>query len=350
MSCEEEAFPKLTKASIARVENPIVVDTRKTEDRASATEANVVPGSLNIPYDKENDAFDVDQLENLGVAKDAAVLVHCYGGNNAKLVCKHLTAAGFTNVSNGVNAGAILAARAHDNNVLIRQFFDRESCTYTYLLVDKATRDAVLIDPVIELVDRDIEALESVGAKLLYVLNTHVHADHVTGTGVLKQKYAERDVAVKSVISKASGAQADLQLEDGDVISFGHQTLVSKNTPGHTPGCVTYMLNNNTHAFCGDTLLIRGCGRTDFQGGDPATLYDSVWVNLFSMPDSTVLYPAHDYNGRLYTTVGEEKKFNPRLSKSKDEFVELMLKRFDGSKYPKKIDAALPANMQCGVY
>jgi len=345
-----EDFPILSKQGIVELVNPVVIDVRKTEDRASAQEYNIIPGSFHVPYDKENDAFDVDAVEKFNVAKDAAILVHCYSGNRAKPVCRKLVAAGFTNVSNGKNAAWILAATSHDNNVLIRQFFDRESCTYTYLLMDKATHEAVLIDPVLELVDRDLEALDSVGAKLLYVLNTHVHADHITGSGLLKQKFSEKGVTVKSVISKASEAQADVLLEDGDTIYFGQQTLVSRNTPGHTPGCVTYLLNNNTHAFCGDTLLIRGCGRTDFQGGDPATLYDSVWKTLFSLTESTVLYPAHDYSGRPYTTVGEEKKFNPRLTKSKDEFIELMKKRFDGSSYPKKIDASLPANMKCGVY
>lgn len=230
----------------------------------------------------------------------------------------------------------------------LRQLFDRTSCTYTYLLMCLASREAVLIDPVLELVARDLEAVEGMGAKLKYVLNTHVHADHVTGSGKLKAAVP----GLLSVISEASGGVADVRVAHQDKVEFGNLTLVVRSTPGHTPGCVTYVLNaeSGAMAFTGDALMIRGCGRTDFQGGCPATLYDSVHSQILSLPDDTKIWSAHDYSGRTVSTVGEEKKYNPRLTKSKEEFVALMHARFDGSKYPGAIDASLPANMVCGVF
>ena len=233
---------------------------------------------------------------------------------------------------------------------LIRQLFDRSSCTYTYLLLDKASKDCVLIDPVFELVERDIEVINGLGGNLKYVINTHVHADHVTGTGKIKNVYQQNGLIVKSVISATSDAKADVLVNHNDIIEFGKNKLLVKSTPGHTPGCVSYILNDATHIFTGDAVLIRGCGRTDFQGGDPGTLYDSVWSHILTLNPSTVIYPGHDYNGRTCTTVEEEKTHNPRLTKSKDDFISLMKNRFDGSKYPEKLDISLPANLKCGVY
>merc|ERR1712071_17594 len=148
--------------------------------------------------------------------------------------------------------------------------------------------------------------------------------------------------------SKMSGAQADLLVGDGDIVKFGAEEVSVLGTPGHTEGCVTYLHRTQGWAFTGDAVLIRGCGRTDFQGGSAATLYSSVWGQVFSLPEDTVLYPAHDYNGQTCSTVGEEKQFNPRLTKTKEEFVELMAGL--NLAYPKKIDESLPANMVCGLH
>lgn len=151
------------------------------------------------------------------------------------------------------------------------------------------------------------------------------------------------------MISKASKAKADIHVEPGDRIVFGARYLEVRATPGHTEGCVSYVADDDSFVLTGDALLIQGCGRTDFQGGSAETLYESVWSQLFNLPDSTVVYPAHDYKGRLSSTIGAEKETNPRLGKdkTKDEFVEIMANL--NLSYPKKIDVAVPANMRCGV-
>uniref|UniRef100_A0A7N0TDU4 persulfide dioxygenase n=1 Tax=Kalanchoe fedtschenkoi TaxID=63787 RepID=A0A7N0TDU4_KALFE len=237
------------------------------------------------------------------------------------------------------------------SNLLFRQLFEKESSTYTYLLADASHPDkpALLIDPVDKMVDRDISLIQELGLKLIYAMNTHVHADHVTGTGLLKTKIP----GVKSVISKASGSKADLLVEPGDRIYFGDLFLEVRATPGHTLGCVTYVTGEGSGqpqprmAFTGDALLIRGCGRTDFQGGDSQQLYNSVHSQIFTLPKDTLLYPAHDYRGFTVSTVGEEMRYNPRLTKDEDTFKSIMenLKLA----YPKMIDIAVPANMVCGL-
>merc|ERR1712123_521025 len=227
------------------------------------------------------------------------------------------------------------------NTYIFRQLFDRESCTYTYLMADTVSKEAVLIDPVIELSERDASLVKELGLKLKYVLNTHVHADHITGTGRLKKLLP----GVESVISANSGGEADVLVKDGHRIVFGGHSLVVAETPFHTEGCVTYLNREAGCAFTGDTLLVRGCGRTDFQGGSASALYQSVWSRILSLPDNTVLYPAHDYKGQTATTVGEEKMFNPRLTKTKEEFITLMANL--NLAYPKKIDVSLP---QHGVW
>lgn len=226
---------------------------------------------------------------------------------------------------------------------LFRQFFDRESCTYTYLLADVNSKEAVLIDPVFELAERDIQILKELDLKLKYAMNTHVHADHVTGTGVLKGMIPE----CRSVIAKSSGARADILVEPGSSVVFGRHSLEVRPTPGHTNGCVTYVCHEQGIAFTGDTLLIRGCGRTDFQEGCPKMLYNSVHSQIFTLPDNFKLYPAHDYKGLTVTTVGEEKLYNARLTKTMDEFVQIMENL--NLAYPKKIDVAVPSNRVCGI-
>lgn len=229
--------------------------------------------------------------------------------------------------------------------MLFRQLFDPESSTYTYLLADPETKEAVIIDAVREQAERDLAALAEHGLTLKYILDTHVHADHVTGAGSLRDK-----TGAKTVQSKRAGVEcADVLVDDGDRLEFGRHALVVRATPGHTSGCVTYVTDDEKMAFTGDALLIRGTGRTDFQEGDARTLYRSIKEKIFTLPDDAVLYPGHDYQGRTQTTVAEEKAENARVGggKTEDEFVEIMANL--NLPYPKKIDVALPANKQCGA-
>lgn len=229
--------------------------------------------------------------------------------------------------------------------MIFRQLFDRETCTYTYLLGDEKTREAVLIDTVIEQVERDLQILEELDLKLKYCVDTHIHADHVTGAGVLREKTG----CTTAVSRNADQDCADIGIEDGKRFEFGEYALVARETPGHTDTCVSYILSDETMAFTGDTLFVRGCGRTDFQSGSADTLYDSVHGKLFSLPETCAIYPGHDYKGRTRSTVAEEKAFNPRLGggKSKVQFIEIM----DNLKLspPKRLDVAVPANLSCGM-
>ncbi|XP_064470773.1 persulfide dioxygenase ETHE1, mitochondrial-like [Ornithodoros turicata] len=226
---------------------------------------------------------------------------------------------------------------------LFRQLFDEKSWTYTYLLADQNTKEALLIDPVVDQVDRDVKLLSELGLKLVYAVNTHVHADHITGSGQLKKRIE----GCRSVISAASQATADRHLLPNEVFGVGEIRLEARPTPGHTNGCMTYVWQDQRKAFTGDALLIRGCGRTDFQQGDPELLYDSVHSQILSLPKDYTLYPAHDYKGLMETTVAEELQYNARLTKTKAEFVDIMNNL--NLKYPKMIDKAVPANMVCGL-
>ncbi len=228
--------------------------------------------------------------------------------------------------------------------MIFRQLFDQQSSTYTYLLADSASREALLIDPVFEQARRDVALVEELGLKLGWTLETHVHADHVTGAWLLREKLGS-----KIAISAASGAQgADRLLDPHEKVSFGKRFLEVRPTPGHTAGCLSYVLDDRSMAFSGDALLIRGCGRTDFQQGEPATLYRSVRAQLFSLPESCLIYPGHDYRGLTATSVGEEKLYNPRLAESigEQDFVGYM--KHLGLAHPKLMDEAVPANMKCG--
>lgn len=229
--------------------------------------------------------------------------------------------------------------------MLFRQLIDRDTSTYTYLLADEQTGDAVLIDPVRNQFERDQALLDELGLTLVYTLDTHLHADHVTSAALFRQAVGSR-----TVVSRASGAScADWLVEHGDVVRFGGQALEVLATPGHTDGCVTYLDRAGGRAFTGDTLLVRGCGRTDFQNGDAQQLFASIRGRLFTLPDATVVYPGHDYQGRTATTIGEEKAHNPRvgLQRSVDDFVEIMAGL--NLAYPRAIDTALPANSVCGL-
>jgi glyoxylase-like metal-dependent hydrolase (beta-lactamase superfamily II)/rhodanese-related sulfurtransferase len=229
--------------------------------------------------------------------------------------------------------------------MLFRQLIDAETSSYSYLLADPATRDAVLIDPVREQLERDLEVLRELDLTLRLAVETHVHADHVTASGLLRER-----LGCKTGIGERAGVlTADLRLRDGEVVHFGGCQLEVRATPGHTEGCVSYVCHRERIAFTGDALLIRGCGRTDFQGGDAGALFASVRERIFTLPDDTRLYPAHDYRGRTVSTVGEEKRCNPRvgLARSREEFVGLM-QRLELA-YPKRMDEAVPANLASGL-
>jgi glyoxylase-like metal-dependent hydrolase (beta-lactamase superfamily II) len=226
--------------------------------------------------------------------------------------------------------------------MLFRQLFDRETSTYTYLIADPETKEAVLVDPVLEQVERDYKLSQELGLTLKYCLETHIHADHITGTGKLRQLTGCEGIAPE----KANVACADRQIRDGEILTVGAVKIEAIATPGHTECHFAYLVNGD-RVLTGDALFIRGCGRTDFQSGDAGTLYDSITQKLFTLPEETLVYPGHDYRGHCVSTIGEEKQFNPRLAgKERDSFIELMnnLNLPD----PEKIMEAIPANIKCG--
>ncbi len=227
---------------------------------------------------------------------------------------------------------------------VFRQLLDTQSSTYTYLLGDATTGEAVLIDPVFEHERRDSALLRELGLRLVATLDTHVHADHVTAAWLLQQRWGSRI----GVAAAADTTCADLPLAHGDRVDFGSRHLQVRATPGHTDGCLSYVLDDHTMAFTGDCLLIRGCGRTDFQQGSAARLFRSVHDQLFSLPAGCLLYPAHDYRGLTVTSVAEECRYNPRLGgeASENDFARTMEQL--GLPHPKLIDLAVPANLRCG--
>lgn len=225
--------------------------------------------------------------------------------------------------------------------MMFKQLFDPTSSTYTYLLAAD-TGEAVLIDPVYEQLERDVALLRQYRLTLAWVLDTHVHADHVTSANALKAA-----TGCQTAVGDGCNATGfDHSLNDGDEIRFGNELVRVIGTPGHTHGSVTYLWRDRV--FTGDALLIGGCGRTDFQAGDASTLYSSITGKLFALADETLVYPGHDYKGRRVTSIGEEKATNPRLAgKSVDEFKAIM----DGLNLPKPklIDIAVPANLVGGT-
>jgi sulfur dioxygenase len=225
--------------------------------------------------------------------------------------------------------------------MVFRQLFDPDSATYTYLLADAKTREAVLIDPVRERIDRDLGLVRELDLRLVHVLDTHVHADHVTASGLI----ARRTGAV-SVAGKLGAPCADLRVGSGDQIAFGRHRLSVLETPGHTDDSVSHELSDRV--FTGDALLIRGCGRTDFQNGDARALHRSITEVLFALPDDTQVFPGDDYRGMTVTTIGEEKRWNPRLAgKTALEFEAIMRSLKLG--LPARIMEAVPANRACGM-
>ena len=224
------------------------------------------------------------------------------------------------------------------------QDIDDRAESRTYIIADRDSGKAVIIDSIIENVERDLKKIKELGLTLTYAIETHVHADHITGASMLKDRTGAKIVYGGGAEKDVKGA--DMFLHDGQELRFGNTALKAIATPGHTEGCTSYSLPGAV--FTGDTLFINGNGRTDFQGGSAETLFDSVRRKLFTLPDDTMIYPGHDYNGMISSTIGEEKKFNERLnlSVSREKFVEIMNAR--KIPRPPKMDIAVPANMQAG--
>jgi glyoxylase-like metal-dependent hydrolase (beta-lactamase superfamily II) len=224
--------------------------------------------------------------------------------------------------------------------MLLRQLFDAESSTYTYLVADPDAGVAALIDPVIEQIDRDLALVRELGLRLEMVLETHVHADHVTAAGQIRER-----TGAKTIASSRGAPCIDTHVEGGETVRLGGLTIEVLATPGHTDDGLTYRIGNQV--FTGDTLLVRGCGRADFQNGDAGTLYDSITRVLFALPDDTIVWPAHDYRGQTQTTIGEEKRHNPRVAgHGRDEFIAIMAGLHLPP--PRKLDLAVTANRACG--
>ena len=226
--------------------------------------------------------------------------------------------------------------------MLFRQLYDRESSTYTYLIAERSTKEAILVDSVLEQVERDLTLLQELNLTLKYCLETHIHADHITGTGKLRDRTGCQGV----VPINAQANCADRFIQDHETIKLGEVEIKAIETLGHTDSHMAYLINHD-RVLTGDALLIRGCGRTDFQNGNAAALYDSVTKKLFSLADDILVYPAHDYHGCTVSTIGEEKQLNPRFKqRDRQNFIELM-NNLDLS-YPRKMMEAVPANQSCG--
>ena len=228
------------------------------------------------------------------------------------------------------------------NTSVFFQFFEAETSTYTYLIGDSISKQAALIDPVLETVDRDLKWIDELGLKLKYVLDTHIHADHISAAGEIRR----RSQAQTAISCEAEVDCADIALVDQQELFLGEKKIKVMATPGHTNTCLTYLFENKV--FSGDALLIRGCGRTDFQQGSSDQLFESVRQKIFTLPDHFIIYPAHDYKGQTSSTVGLEKLFNPRLglNKTKEEFVDIMAQLNLAN--PKNMNEAVPANLACG--
>ena len=224
----------------------------------------------------------------------------------------------------------------------LRQLFDNETSTYTYLLWDDKTREAVIVDSVEGQVSRDLRLIRELDLNLKYLLETHIHADHITGSGQLRDA-----TSAKSVIHENSKSEcADILVKDGDTLSLGEHLIYILYTPGHTDSDISYLIEGAV--FTGDALHVRGCGRTDFQSGDAAQLYDSITNKLFTLAGNTIVYPGHDYNGLLSSTIQEERDYNPRLggNRNKDAFIHVM-NSLD-LEPPRMMARAIPGNLKCG--
>lgn len=228
------------------------------------------------------------------------------------------------------------------NNLIFQQLFEKTSSTYTYLLADATSLEGIIIDPVLETVERDFALLQELGIRLRIIFDTHVHADHITGSGHLAKK-----TGAKIAMSVNSGVDVDIPLEDGQILECGNLKIQALATPGHTNDSMCYLVGNTL--FTGDTLLIRGNGRTDFQNGSADDLFHSIMSKLYTLPDTTLVYSGHDYAGFTSSTIGLEKKYNKRIKANtpKEQFIRTMGElKLDK---PQKIDIAVPANLKCGL-
>ena len=230
-------------------------------------------------------------------------------------------------------------------SLIFKQLFERESCTYTYLIADSKTKEAAIIDAVDIMIERDTALLKELELDLKFIIETHIHADHITSACPLKKFYPEARI-VMGMENVDAEACSDIMASEGHILNIGKYEITAIETPGHTLGCMSYLVENKV--LTGDALFIRSTGRCDFQGGSAESLYESI-QKLYKLPDSTEVYPAHDYNGLSVSTIGEEKKFNSMVRESDDQktFID-NVNNLDLS-LPKKIKIAVPANQSCGL-
>ena len=230
-------------------------------------------------------------------------------------------------------------------SLICKPLFEQDSSTFTYLIADSVTREAAIIDAVDSMIDRDIELIQELELNLKFIIETHIHADHITSACPLKKTFplAKIVIGIENIDAEAC---ADIMVGEGHILPIGKHEIVAIETPGHTPGCMSYLVDNKV--FTGDSLLIRSTGRCDFQGGTASTLYHSIH-KLFTLPDSTLVYPGHDYNGFTVSTIGEEKEFNSLIRLEFDE--QTFVKKVGNLNLepPKKIKTAVPANHSCGL-
>ena len=229
-------------------------------------------------------------------------------------------------------------------SLIFKQLFERESCTYTYLIADSDSKEAAIVDAVDIMMDRDKALLEELELDLKFIIETHIHADHITSACPLKKYYPNARIVI-GMENVDAEACSDIMINEGHILKIGKYEISTIETPGHTIGCMSYLVENKL--LTGDALFIRSTGRCDFQGGSAESLYESI-QKLFKLPDTTEVYPAHDYNGLSMSTIGEEKKFNTMIKESYDQkaFVENVNNLEIG--LPKKIKVAVPANQSCG--
>lgn len=226
-------------------------------------------------------------------------------------------------------------------STIFRQLFDPDTSTLSYIIADTRTRAAAIIDPVREHTAKYLAYLREVNLQLMLVLDTHIHADHITGAAALREATGARTVGA----AHGGPGCVDIAVEEGRILRFGEERVGTLETPGHTPGSLSFRWRDRL--FTGDALLIGGCGRTDFQGGDAGALYDSVTEKLFTLPFETLIYPGHDYHGMRVSCVGQEKLTNPRfLNKTREQFITMMGEL--SLPPPARIDVAVPANLACG--
>lgn len=348
LSCEQVYNIWATEPSIIKI-----FDLRSASEFSQAH----IPGAENILSTQIMDRMNLlgDQLAVFIVADEieSAVEELLVGRQNYVFMSRcHLWAeqnkplAGSGVQSIILNSNALSKKLTGDEmktDIIFHQLFEPETSTYTYIIADKKTKQAAIIDPVLETVERDLKLIAELDLQLMYVLDTHIHADHITGAGEIR-KLTKAKTAVGH---EAEVSCIDIPLEDGQELLLGNKKITVIATPGHTNTCNSYVFEGLV--FTGDALLIRGCGRTDFQQGSSDKLYDSVHKKLFKLPDDTLVYPGHDYRGQTSSTIALEKKFNPRLAetKTKAEFIQLMSEL--KLEHPKKIHEAVPANLACGV-